>query len=114
MVRKLFIAPLALVLFALGAMSLQVGEIHVTPAAEASVSAPTVVTDVPHDACNRWRPHGSSDTVDYAVVYYVDPGWAYLKTQCHATDLAGGNHFYCVTTWWNGVESWKHPCLDGY
>jgi hypothetical protein len=47
-------------------------------------------------------------------VYYVDPGWAYLKTQCHATDLAGGNHFYCVTTWWNGVESWKHPCLDGY
>jgi hypothetical protein len=112
MVHKLFIAPLLAVMLVLGAASLQVGEIHVTPAADASVSAPTV--DSPTTICNRWRPHGTADTVDYAVTYYLDGGGRYIKTQCHATDLAGGNHFYCVTTWWNGVESWTHPCLDGY
>lgn len=86
------------------------GTLTVVDPVEASVDRPAV--DSPLTICNRWRPHGSSDTVYHADTYYLHPAGAYMSTQCIANH-PGANHYFCVDTWWNGVESWRHPCYTG-
>lgn len=103
--RKLIAA--VCVALVIGAAGANTGELTVTPA-DASVTVAAV--DSPLTICNRWRPHGSSDTVFTADTYFLSA--YYIKTQCIANH-PGANHYYCVTTWWNGVESWTHPCFEG-